>query len=150
MNAQTDFPKIIHQVYGFWDNKISKEIQKRIDSWKKMHTDYKYILWGRKTSREFIKNHYNWFLNLYDSYPYNIQRVDAIRYFILYHYGGIYSDIDLIPVKNISPLLEKYKHKNSILYKSPNSELLTNDFMISKKNNKFWKKVWHELIKNHS
>ena len=146
----SEFPKIIHQVYGFWDNKISKEIQARIDLWKKMHPEYKYILWNRKTSRDFIKKYYNWFLNLYDKYPYHIQRADAIRYFILYHFGGVYSDIDLTPVKNITPLLEKYRNKKSIFYKSPNSDLLTNDFMISKKHNKFWKKVWYELMKNHS
>jgi mannosyltransferase OCH1-like enzyme len=146
----SEFPKIIHQVYGFWDNKISKEIETRINSWKKSHSEYKYILWNRKSSREFIKKYYNWFLSLYDNYPYHIQRADSIRYFILYHYGGVYCDIDLTPVKNITPLLEKYKYKKSILYKSPNSELLTNDFMISKKNNNFWKKVWYELIKNYS
>ena len=141
-------PKIIHQVYGFWDKNIPKEIKKRIDKWKSLHPDYEYMLWDKKNSREFIKKHYNWFLKLYDSYPYPVQKADAIRYFILYHYGGIYSDIDLEPVKCISPLLEKYKHKKSILYKSANSNLLTNDFMISKPKNPFWKKVWHEICIN--
>ena len=141
-----EFPKIIHQIYGFWDKKIPKNIQKRIDKWKELHPDYKYMLWDKKKSRDFIKTNYEWFLGLYDNYNYNVQRCDAIRYFILYHYGGIYSDIDLEPVKCITPLLEKYKNKQSILYRSSNSSLLTNDFMISKPKNIFWKKVWHELI----
>jgi mannosyltransferase OCH1-like enzyme len=146
----TEFPKIIHQIYGFWDKKIPKHIQSRIDNWKRLHPDYKYYLWDKKKSREFIKTKYNWFLKLYDSYEYQIQRADAIRYFILYHYGGIYSDIDLEPIKPLDDLLDKYKNKNCILYKSSNSDLLTNDFIISKPKNKFWKKVWHELIINHN
>lgn len=145
-----EFPKIIHQIYGFWDKKIPKNIQNRIDKWKKLHPNYKYILWNKKTSRDFIKNNYNWFLKLYDMYQYEIQRADVIRYFILYYYGGIYSDIDLEPVKSLDYLLEKYKNKKAILYRSSNSDLLTNDFMISKPGNKFWKKVWHDLILNHN
>ena len=145
-----EFPKIIHQVYGFWDKKIPKNIEERINNWKKMHPDYEYILWNKKKSREFIKTKYNWFLKLYDNYEYEIQRADVIRYFILYYYGGIYSDIDLEPVKSLNTLLDKYKNKLCILYKSSNSDLLTNDFMISKPKNKFWKKVWHDLIVNHN
>ena len=145
-----EFPKIIHQIYGFWDKNIPKHIQSRIDTWKNLHPDYKYILWDKKKSRDFIKKRYNWFLSLYDTYPYNVQRADALRYFILYYYGGVYSDIDLEPVKSISPLLEKYKNKNALLYKSSNSGMITNDFMVSKPKNIFWKKVWNGLIVHHS
>ena len=42
-----------------------------------------------------IKNEYPWFLKTYTSYPYDIQRVDAVRYFILHKYGGIYIDLDV-------------------------------------------------------
>lgn len=146
----TEFPKIIHQIYNFWSKITTKNIQKRMDTWKKLHPDYEYKLWNKKNSREFIKDKFNWFLKMYDGYPYQVQKTDALRYFILYYYGGIYSDIDLEPVKCITPLLEKYKDKECILYRSPNSELLTNDFMISKPKNIFWKKVWHELILNYS
>jgi mannosyltransferase OCH1-like enzyme len=144
----SSFPKIIHQCFGFWDSNIPPNIQKRIDIWKSLHPKYKYILWDKKKSRELIKTHFDWFLGIYDNYPYPIQRADAIRYFILYKYGGIYCDIDLEPVKKISTLLEKYRSKQCILYRSPNSDMLTNDFMISKPKNIFWKKVWHQLILN--
>jgi len=39
---------------------------------------------------------YPWFLETFDSYPYNIERADVIRYFALYHFGGIYLDLDLV------------------------------------------------------
>ena len=80
-----EIPKIIHQIYGFWDKNIPTHIQSRIDVWKKLHPDYKYILWDKKKSRDFIKKKYNWFLSIYDNYIYQVQKTDALRYFILYH-----------------------------------------------------------------
>lgn len=144
------FPKIIHQIYGFWDNNIPSHIARRIRSWKRLHPQYKYMLWSKKNSREFIKTNYNWFLSLYDNYVYPVQKADALRYFLLYHYGGIYCDIDLEPVKSLEPLLEKYKDKQALVYKSANCDMLTNDFMVSKPKNVFWKRVWNELIKNYN
>lgn len=139
-------PKIIHQIYGFWDKNIPRNIAKRMENWKTMHPEYTYMLWDKKNSRQLIKTHYPWFLGVYDNYRYHIQRADAIRYFFLHYYGGVYSDIDLDPVKNIDSLISRYKGKNVLLYKSPNSELITNDFMVSMPKAAFWKKVWHELI----
>lgn len=68
-------------------------------------------LWTDKKAREFIAAEYApsiascfsimlmtirypWFLETYDGYPYPIQRADAIRYFVLHHFGGIYIDLD--------------------------------------------------------
>lgn len=51
-------------------------------------------LWTDDKSRAHIETHYPWFLATYDAYPYAIQRADAIRYFVLHHYGGIYLDLD--------------------------------------------------------
>jgi mannosyltransferase OCH1-like enzyme len=45
--------------------------------------------------REFIVTDYPWFISTFDSYRHNIQRVDAGRYFILYHFGGVYLDCDV-------------------------------------------------------
>jgi mannosyltransferase OCH1-like enzyme len=51
-------------------------------------------LWTDESSAKFIEEHYPWFLPTFVSYPFPIQRADAIRYFILHHYGGIYLDLD--------------------------------------------------------
>ena len=42
-----------------------------------------------------MQEHYPWFLPTYLAYPYDIQRVDAVRYFILHKFGGIYIDLDM-------------------------------------------------------
>ena len=47
------------------------------------------------------QEHYPWFLPTYRSYPYDIQRVDVLRYFILHHHGGIYIDLDMGCLKKL-------------------------------------------------
>ncbi|PPQ99048.1 hypothetical protein CVT24_003608 [Panaeolus cyanescens] len=70
-----------------------------------MMPDYEYKLWTDAGSREFIAQHYSWFLDTFDNYEYPIQRADVIRYFVLYHYGGIYMDMDIGCLKPMDPLL---------------------------------------------
>ncbi|CAK9439198.1 uncharacterized protein LODBEIA_P34220 [Lodderomyces beijingensis] len=96
-------PKIIHQTYKSADiPEIWKPGQQAcID----LHEDYQYILWTDEMAREFISEEFPWFLKTWDSYPYNIQRADAIRYFALYHYGGIYIDLDDGCERKLDPLL---------------------------------------------
>lgn len=63
------------------------------------------MLWTDASSREFIAEHYSWFLDTFDSYTYPIQRADAIRYFVLYHFGGVYIDLDIGCLRRVDPLL---------------------------------------------
>lgn len=51
-------------------------------------------MWTDAKSRELIATEYPWFLNTFDNYSQPIQRADAIRYFVLAHFGGVYIDLD--------------------------------------------------------
>src|SRR4051812_26017051 len=64
-----------------------------------------YMLWTDASSREFIAKHYSWFLDTFDAYKYSIQRADAIRYFVLHRFGGIYLDLDIGCLRPLDPLL---------------------------------------------
>lgn len=70
-----------------------------------MMPDYEYMLWTDESSRKFIEDEYPWFLETFDSYPYNIQRADAIRYFVLHKYGGVYMDLDIGCKRRLDSLL---------------------------------------------
>jgi len=63
------------------------------------------MLWTDAKSREFIATEYPWFIETFDNYPFPIQRADAIRYFILAHYGGTYMDLDDGCNRRLDPLL---------------------------------------------
>lgn len=96
-------PKIIHQTYKTTDiPEMWKEGQQKcID----LHPDYKYILWTDEMMSQFIREEYPEYLKTFQNYRYPIQRADAIRYFILSHYGGIYIDLDDGCEKRLDPLL---------------------------------------------
>jgi mannosyltransferase OCH1-like enzyme len=99
-------PKIIHQTWK--DKKIPMLYQPLIDTWRENHTDWQFVLWTDEMNRDLIEKKHPDFLSSYDSFPLNIQRVDAARYFILYEYGGVYIDLDFECLANIEPLLSGY------------------------------------------
>lgn len=87
-------PKIIHQT---WKNtKIPDNWIDAQKSCKILHPDYKYILWTHEDMDKFVKSEYPNFYKTYISYKYDIQRCDAFRYLVLYTYGGIYLDLDIV------------------------------------------------------
>ena len=142
-------PKIIHQTWK--TNKIPYSIYKKkwAESWKKYNPDWEYKLWTDEENRNLIAQIFPWFLETYDNYPTSIQRADAIRYFLLYYYGGVYVDLDFECLKSITPLL---KNKSLIFGRvdllSDFQNQTPNAFMASTKNNKFWEKIFIELIKS--
>jgi mannosyltransferase OCH1-like enzyme len=96
-------PKIIHQTYV--NESIPEHWKGPQQSCLDLHPDYEYKLWTDKKSREFIAAEYPWFLETFDAYRYPIQRADAIRYFVLHHFGGIYIDLDDGCNRSLDPLL---------------------------------------------
>jgi mannosyltransferase OCH1-like enzyme len=97
-------PKIIHQTYI--NNSIPERWREARESCIKMHPDYEYKFWSDEDSLAFIEKEYPWSLDTFVSYPHPIQRADAIRYFVLVHYGGIYIDLDNGCRRRLDPLLQ--------------------------------------------
>ncbi|ORY76062.1 mannosyl phosphorylinositol ceramide synthase SUR1 [Protomyces lactucae-debilis] len=131
-------PKIIHQT---WKNEtIPAHWVEPHETCKALHPDYKHILWTDAMGREFIKREYPWFLEQFDNYPYNIQRADAIRYFILSHYGGIYIDLDDGCNRKLDPLLSF-----SAFVRKTKPTGISNDIMGSIPQHPFFKDVIENL-----
>ncbi|ODQ66134.1 hypothetical protein NADFUDRAFT_46663 [Nadsonia fulvescens var. elongata DSM 6958] len=146
-NKQTPqplIPKIIHQTYK--TDIIPEDWLVAQKSCKNLHPDYEYRLWTDETSRQFIKEHYDWFLETFDNYPMPIMRADAIRYFVLYHFGGIYIDLDDGCQRSLDPLLQF----RAFLRKTDPTGI-SNDVMGSVPHHPFFKKTIDSLKKyNHS
>ena len=60
----------------------------------RLNPTWEYRMWTDKDIDQFIAWEYPFFYDAFQSYPYQIQRVDAARYFILLHHGGDTIDID--------------------------------------------------------
>ena len=72
----------------------------------KYNPTYEIRIWNEIEAHSFIEAEYLWFLPTYDHYTHPIQRVDALKYFVLYHYGGIYMDLDIACRRPLDPLLQ--------------------------------------------
>lgn len=99
------------------------------------------MLWTDASSREFIATEYPWFLDTFDGYTYPIQRADAIRYFILYHYGGVYMDLDIGCQRPMDSLLTF-----PVILPRTIPVGVSNDLMFAEKNHPFMAQVIRNLI----
>ncbi|RCK66982.1 Mannosyl phosphorylinositol ceramide synthase SUR1 [Candida viswanathii] len=140
LNKPAIIPKIIHQTYKTNDvPEIWKQGQQACIN---LHSDYQYILWTDEMAREFISKEFSWFLETWDNYKYPIQRADAIRYFVLYHFGGIYIDLDDGCKRKLDPLLTVPAFVRKTI---PTG--VSNDVMGSVPNHPFFLKVIQNLEK---
>jgi mannosyltransferase OCH1-like enzyme len=97
-------PKIIHQTWKTLN--VPDEWKDAVESCKNIHKDYKHNIWSHEMMEKFVKQEYPDFYNTYMSYKYDIQRCDSFRYLVLYKYGGIYLDMDIVCKKNLDSFLE--------------------------------------------
>ena len=100
------------------------------------------MLWTDASSREFIAQHYPWFLDTFDNYTYPIQRADAIRYFVLHHYGGIYMDLDIGCIRPLDPLLV-----HPVILPKTIPVGVSNDLIFAEKGHPLMEQTIHNLAK---
>ena len=136
-------PKIIHQIW--YQGGIPKKYEKSVYSWITKNPSWKYVLWNKESARRLIPK---FFIETYDSFPYDIQRIDAMRYFFLYLYGGVYVDMDVNCEKPLDGILEK--NKLSFAPSAIRESSLSNWMIHSPKGHPFWPKMWAAMIKSRN
>jgi mannosyltransferase OCH1-like enzyme len=133
-------PRIIHRMWAN-DEFIKRDNLEITQSFIRCNSLYHRknwttILWTDESIRNFLQKHYSHshFISTFDAYPYTIQRVDAARYFILYHYGGVYMDMDIgcFSTKDIGDFVN-YMEASGKQVALPQTEPvgLSNDVMIA-------------------
>lgn len=99
-------PKIIHQTYNNASiPQVWQEAQRSCLDLHKSEDGWEYKLWTDALMSEFIAKEYPWFQEIFEGYRFPIQRADAIRYFVLVHFGGIYIDLDDGCNRSLEPML---------------------------------------------
>ena len=144
-------PKIIHHT---WKNENIHDLHKNsYNSWRKHFPEgeYIYMFWIDDELEPFMKRYYPEYLKMFKDYPMKINRIDAIRYFILNLYGGIYGDMDYKVHKNFYENLDHDKF-NAVESPYKFNEDVQNSLMASKPNHVFLTKLLPELhnTKNNS
>jgi mannosyltransferase OCH1-like enzyme len=137
--SSNSIPRIIHQTYRDIHS-IPYQWQQASNSCRTLHPDYEYKFWTDEEGRRLIEQTFPCLLSTFDSYPYNIQRADVIRLVVLYVYGGIYIDFDIICLKSLDQLLQY-----EFILPRTTPVGLSNDLIISKPKHPFLFKVINNL-----
>ena len=99
-----NIPHIIHQIWFQGYDNIPKHLLEYHNSWVEKHPDYEIIVWDEERMNNLV-DEIGWMSDLYYGYEKMIQKIDIIKYVILYYFGGIYVDIDIMCIKPLDELL---------------------------------------------
>jgi mannosyltransferase OCH1-like enzyme len=154
--APLKIPRIIHQTWKTPD--LPDKWQPLQQSWKEKHPTWEYRFTTDADNRHFFEQNYPGFLPVYDAYPLDINRAEAYRYFAMYHYGGVYVDMDFEALRPIDELLrdrqivfgfEPASHVNEYMVQTRGlKQIVCNAFLASVPHHPFWEHVQKLLIEN--
>lgn len=141
-------PPIMH--YTWRDEQLPEPFRLLMHTWQQHHPYWEHRLWTDTQNRSFIATHFPEFLATYDAYPEHIQRVDAVRYLILYHMGGIFIDLDMECFRSIEPLIQ---NQSCVLGRESQEhcqwfgreQIISNCWMAVTPQHPFLKKVYDRL-----
>ena len=104
-------PKIIHYCW-FGPKSFSRTVRKCIATWHKHLSDYEFCLWNEESCANYAAEHnlcnpmeHPFVVGAYAAKKYAFV-ADYVRFWALYHCGGIYLDTDMYVVRNMDDLLD--------------------------------------------
>lgn len=101
-------PKIIHLIFMREDNSFPKPFPELFSNCmqriKSMHPSWDIYLHNEQNAQEILEKHLPQYIEAYNAFQYNIQKVDFIRIAFLFIYGGFYMDLDILCLKPLDEL----------------------------------------------
>lgn len=149
VSPQKGIPKIIHHICPRDKERWHATWEPCLASWYKHFPfpEYQHLFWYDTELEELIKSDYPWYLDIFKNYSANINRIDMIRPFLLYKYGGIYADMDYMCFKNFYEQLPSDKVS---IPESPykRNEHIQNALIASPPRHNFWLLIMDSAYKN--
>ena len=145
VSMEDPIPRTIHQLWKSQD--VPDQYQRAVASCKRLNPTWEYRLWTDDDIDQFIAWEYPFFYEAFQSYPYQIQRVDAARYFILLHHGGVTIDIDLECKTPLDEILAN-KTGHDLVVPETDPFGVTVEFMAAKPGRPFLLHVVMDLYSN--
>ena len=98
-------PKLIHQTWK--TESLPKDLAPLAESWARLNPSWERILWTDEMLLKFVFENYPQYFDIYSAYSHGVCRADAARYMLLHKFGGIYADIDVECVGNLSTIADE-------------------------------------------
>ena len=95
------------------------------------------------------------YTNIYDDYPYKINRADVRRLFMLYRHGGVFADLDVECLRPLHDILSQYEcilsqepeEHQALFYNYQHHNYALTGFMACRPYHPFFKYLLHMLPK---
>ncbi|KAL3879105.1 hypothetical protein ACJMK2_031418 [Sinanodonta woodiana] len=145
-------PKIENIIHQYWiDHNIPATAEQHIKSLRKNHLGWKYVLWTAASTQLLLRTRYPGLTSMFDLYAQEEKGSYAVRYIMLYEFGGAYVDLGLKSLRPLDPLFNTYScilarvlpEIPSLLYNF--DFLLSNDFIACRKKHPFMKVLVENL-----
>ncbi len=154
-------PKIIHQMWldkKVLDNEGPPESRSvylsYMNKWKELHPEYTYMFWNRKRVDSLLEKYPRYKTFYENEIEAHIEKCDFARYVVLLEYGGIYVDLDVEPLKKITPLLKGrdkiliFESKDTRTHLVEPHRRLFNGWLGATPNDPFWSN-WIDYLMSH-
>jgi mannosyltransferase OCH1-like enzyme len=100
--------------------------------------NWQYTLLSEDDATRIVRENFPDFLPTFLRFNYDIQRADAIRYLVMYLYGGIYLDLDYVALKAFDGIALPPGKEVGLLRSNNAKGQVTNSFLLSQPNATFW------------
>ena len=138
-------PKVIHHIW-MGDKKIPDINLYCVNSIKATNKDFEYRLWKDRDIDIVMKTEFPEYYEKFNKLPRMIMKIDMFRYFLMYKYGGLYTDMDYLMFKRFNLLNEKVVIPCNREDESGNPVCLGNCIFASQPNHRFWKNLMDTLF----
>jgi mannosyltransferase OCH1-like enzyme len=140
-------PKKIFQTWRETNmDKISESLRNRIEKNKYHNSNYEYALFNNDDIHDFVKTYFSkeiW--EAFNQLNIIVAKTDFWRYLVLYHYGGVYIDIDTFCTQSLEKLIEV---NLDALISKERSPFFVQWVLIFNKKHIILEKVIEEITKN--
>jgi|UniRef100_A0A6C0E2J4 mannosyltransferase OCH1-like enzyme len=136
-NNTFPIPKIIHTSFKTYES-IPKEYNEVFKSWKTTNPDWEVKFYSYNDNDIMIKKNFPWLYDTYNNFYFDEQRLDMAKACYLYLYGGLYVDVNYLPLANIDPLFYNSNDELYFAYNNNAQNSIVTSFMGSKPKSSFW------------
>ena len=137
-------PKIIHQTYK--NHNLPETYKMCQTEIKRLHPDFEYRFYTDHDMDRLMKTEFPEYYEKFNELPRMIMKIDMFRYFLMYKYGGLYTDMDYLMFNPFDILNEKVVIPCNREEENSNPICLGNCIFASEPNHPYWKSLMDTLF----
>ena len=137
-------PKIIHQTYK--NHNLPETYKMCQTEIKRLHPDFEYRFYTDEDMDRLMKTEFPEYYDKFNELPRMIMKIDMFRYFLMYKYGGLYTDMDYLMFKLFDLLNENVVIPCNREHENGEPICLGNCIFASQLNHPYWKSLIDTLF----